>query len=352
MIAASLRLLAFAVTIPAVTTLILTQAQIRALLPMRTCMDLMSEILAALARGEAHNPLRWAMKLPDGKSLLGLMPGSLGASAAFGLKAVAVLPGNHGTPYDSHQGVVVLFDAEHGVPRAILDASEVTAIRTAAASGVATRLLAREDAGDLALIGTGVEALTHLEAMAIARKIRRVRAFSRTRSNVEAFATLASKRMGIRVEPSDSARAAVEGADIVCTTTSSAEPILLGDWISPGAHVNAVGACTKRARELDSKAVLRSRLFVDRRESTLHESGDFLIPKSEGLFGDEHIRGEIGEILVGACAGRRSKEEITLFKSLGTAVEDLAVAAHLDRVAREKKIGTLVEFGGLRREAD
>ncbi len=335
-------------------TLILTQAQIRTLLPMRLCMDLMCEALATLARGQAQNPLRWVMKLSDGKGLLGLMPGSLGlpgslgSPAAFGLKVVAIFPGNHGTTYDSHQGVVVLFDAEHGVPRAILDASEVTAIRTAAVSGVATRLLAREDAGDLAILGTGVQAVSHLEAMIAARKIRRVRVFSRSRSNADAFAALASKTHGLRVEPADSARAAVEGADIVCTTTSSTEPILIGDWIAPGAHVNAVGACTKNARELDSKAVLRSRLFVDRRESALNEAGDFLIPKSEGLLGDDHIRGEIGEILVGACAGRRSKAEITLFKSLGIAVEDLAVAARLDRLAREKGVGTLVDLGGTR----
>jgi ornithine cyclodeaminase len=327
-------------------TVILTQTQIRALLPMRLCMDLMCEALASLARGEAQNPLRWLMRHSDGKSLLGLMPGSLGSPTAFGLKVVAVLPSNHGTGYDSHQGLVVLFDAEHGVPRAILDASEVTAIRTAAVSGAATRLLAREDAGDLAILGTGVQAGVHLEAMTVARKIRRVRVFGPDRSRLTAFAASASKRHGLRVEPTDSVRSAVEGADIVCTTTSSVEPILLGDWIAPGTHVNAVGACTKNARELDSKAVQRSRLFVDRRESALNEAGDFLIPKSEGLFGDEHIRGEIGEILVGACAGRRSKEEITLFKSLGLAVEDIAVAACLDGRAREQGVGTLVELGG------
>lgn len=315
-------------------------------------MDLMGEALATLARGGAQNPLRWVMKLSDGKGLLGLMPGSLESPAAFGLKAVAIYPGNHGTAYDSHQGIVLLFESEHGVPQAILDASEVTAIRTAAVSGVATRLLAREDAGDLAILGTGVQAASHLEAMIAAREIRRVRVYSRKRPNVEAFASLASKHHRMRVEPAGSARAAVEGADIVCTTTTSREPILLGDWLATGAHVNAVGACTKDSRELDSNAVARSSLFVDRRESALHESGDLLIARAEGLVGDNHVRGEISEILIGTCAGRRSREEITLFKSLGLAVEDLAVAYHLDRRAREEGIGTLVDLGGYRRGSD
>jgi ornithine cyclodeaminase len=169
---------------------------------------------------------------------------------------------------------------------------------------------------------------------------------------MEAFAALASKRHGIHVEPASSVRAAIDGADLVCTTTSSSDPVLLGEWLAPGTHVNAVGACTKNARELDSTAVLRSSLFVDRRESALNEAGDFLIPKSEGVIGDDHIRGEIGDVLVGSCAGRRSREEITLFKSLGLAVEDLAVAAYLDGLAREQKVGTEVELGGARHEAD
>ncbi len=335
-----------------VSTLVLTQAQIRSLLPMRTCMDLVEEGLRSLARGEALNPLRTLMRLGPGKGLLGMMPGSLDARSVFGLKVVGVVPGNRGTRYDSHQGVVLLFDSEHGVPRAILDASEITAIRTAAASGLATRILAREDAGDLAILGSGVQAKGHLEAMLCARKIRRVRVFGPSREQRERFAARASREREIRVEPVDSARAAVEGADLVCTVTASATPILLGEWLAPGAHVNAVGACTPNARELDTAAVARSRLYVDRRESALHESGDFLIPRSEGAIGDDHILGELGDVLLGKVAGRRTADEITLYKSLGIAVEDLVVASHLDRAAREQGIGTLVELGGLRHEAD
>jgi alanine dehydrogenase len=333
-------------------TLILTQPQIRALLPMRVCMDLMEQGLTALARGEALNPLRTIMRLAGGKGLLGMMPASLETPGVFGLKVIGVLPSNHGTDYESHQGIVLLFDAERGLPLAILDASEITAIRTAATSGLATRVLAREDAGDLAILGTGVQAQSHLEAMNCARKLRRVRVFSPNRIGREEFAARESRRHGIRVEPVENVRAAVDGADLICTVTTSVDPILIGEWLAPGAHVNAVGACTSKSRELDSTAVLRSRVFVDRRESALNESGDFLIPKGEGVFGDEHIRGELGEVLLGRCAGRRSAEEITLFKSLGIAVEDLVVAAHLDRVAREQGIGTLVELGGKRHGSD
>ncbi len=329
-------------------TLILTQPEIRALLPMRVCIDLMSEALASLARGEAQNPLRRAMRFERNKGLIAMMPGSIQSPPAIGLKVVTVLPGNHGTRWDSHQGVVVLFDPSNGVPQTILDASEITAIRTAAVSGLATRLLAREDACDLAILGSGVQARTHLEAILLVRKVRRVRVFSPDSAQCEAFAQREAARHGVPVEPMSSAREAVLGADIICTTTSSRDPVLAGEWLATGAHVNAVGSSIPSARELDTEAVKRSRLFVDRRESALNEAGDFLVPKSEGAIDDAHIRGELGDILVGKCAGRGSRDEITLFKSLGIAVEDLAAAHFLDLEARKRGIGVFVELGGLR----
>lgn len=331
----------------AMATLILTQTEIRALLPMRACIDLMSEALASLARGEGQNPLRRAMRFEENKGLIAMMPGSLRSPPAIGLKVVTVLPGNHGTRWDSHQGVVILFDQDHGVPQTILDASEVTAIRTAAVSGLATRLLAREGAQDLAILGSGVQARTHLEAILLVREVRRVRVFSPDSAQCKAFAQRAALR-GVTVEPMSSAREAVLGADILCTTTSSREPVVADEWIAAGAHVNAVGSSNPSARELDTATVKRARLFVDRRESALNEAGDFLIPKSEGAIGDEHIRGELGDVQIGKCAGRGSREEVTVFKSLGIAVEDLAAAHFIDRVARERGIGTLVELGGLR----
>jgi ornithine cyclodeaminase len=329
-------------------TLVLTQPEIRALLPMPVCMELVAGALASLARGEAQNPLRHGMRLAGGKGLLGMMPGSVAQPAALGLKVVGVFPGNHATELDAHQGVVVLLDPDTGVPRAVLDASEITALRTAAASGVATRALANTGAGDLALLGSGVQARTHLEAMLVARTLTRVRVFSPTRAHREAFAASASERHGIPVVAVDSAQAAVEGADLVCTVTSSRTPVLMGEWLSRGCHVNAAGACTRDARELDTEAVRRARLFVDRRESALAEAGDLLIPIAEGAFDQGHVQGELGEVLLGRCAGRRSAEEVTLFESLGIAVEDLAVAHYLDRVGRERGAGTLVELGGKR----
>ncbi|MCY0988769.1 ornithine cyclodeaminase family protein [Nannocystis sp. ILAH1] len=333
------------------TTVILTQREIRQLLPMAECVEQMAEVLTALARDEATSPLRWGMRLAGG-AILGMMPAALHSRRALGLKIVAVFPRNHGTPFDSHQGLVTLFDAETGAPRAILDATEVTAIRTAAVSAVATRALAREGADDLAILGAGTQAWTHVEAMLCVRPIRRVRVFSATQANREAFARQAEQRFAVEVRAVDSARAAVEGASIVCTTTSSREPVLLGEWLAPGTHVNAVGACVPAARELDARAVARARLYVDRCESALAESGDFLLARAEGTVGDAHILGELGELLCGECEGRRSAADITLFKSLGLGVEDVAVAHYLHGRALATGVGVQVELGGRRRLGD
>lgn len=325
--------------------LILNRLDVTHLLPMEVCLELVAEGLEALGRGEAVNPLRPMMWLPDKRGLLGLMPGYVAGREALGLKVISIFPGNHGTEYDSHQGGVLLFDTEHGCLRALIDAGAVTAIRTAAASGVATRLLAREDAGDLALLGSGVQARTHLEAMRVVREIRRVRVWSRTTAHVQAFAKEESERQGVAIEVVESVQEAVEGADLICTLTAAPEPILMGDWISPGAHINAVGASISATRELDTAAVVKSRLFVDRRESTANESGDFLIPRQEGAIGEDHILGEIGEILLEQIGGRTSGEEVTLFKSLGLAVEDVVPAHYLYHRAKEEGVGTWVDFG-------
>jgi ornithine cyclodeaminase len=274
------------------------------------------------------------------------MPGYLGDPRSFGLKVVAVMPGNHGTPYDSHQGVVMLFGVEHGEPLAILDASAITAIRTAAASAAATGVLARSDAGDLALIGSGVQARTHLAAMKAVRPLRRVRVWSRNRANAERFASEEAKAAGVPIEVAETAEAAVKGADLVCTTTSSREPVLQGAWLAAGAHVNAVGACFPNAREVDTEAVRRARLYTDCRESCLKEAGDFIIPRNEGAIDDGHLVGEVGDVFLGRIPGRRSPNEITLYESLGVAVEDLAAANAIHRRARETGAGTWLEWGG------
>ena len=306
--------------------LIVSQPEIARLLPMPECIEAMAEALRAVARGEVVLPLRQVVPLPHRLGALASMPVYAESPRAMAVKVIAVFPGNRGTPFDSHQGVVLLFEGEHGSLRAILDASEVTAIRTAAVSGVATRLLAREDAADLAILGSGVQARTHLAAMLVVRHVRRVRVWSPNAENRDRFIEYESRRHNVPVEPAASVQSAVAGADVICTTTSAREPVLRGKWIAAGAHVNAVGSSIKTARELDTEAVRRSRLFVDRRESTLNEAGDFLIPKAEGAIGDDHIRGEIGDLLLGRVRGRESDKEITLFKSVGLAVQDLVIA--------------------------
>lgn len=327
---------------------IISGSEVEELLPMPACIDLMVEALQSLARGDAVLPLRSMVWLPDRSGLVGLMPGCLGAPPCFGLKAVTVMPGNHGTEYESHQGAVLVFEPQHGSLLAVIDASAVTAIRTAAVSGAATRALAREDAGDLALLGSGVQARTHLEAMRAVRPLRRVRVWSRNPENARAFARRESDRCGLAIEPVAAAADAVRGADLVCTTTSARTPVLAGEWLAPGAHVNAVGACFAGARELDTEAVRRARLFVDCRESALAEAGDFLIAKAEGAFGDEHIRGELGDLFLGRVPGRRSADEVTLFESLGIAIEDLAAGHYLYTRAVQAGRGVDVDLGGRR----
>lgn len=316
---------------------------------MADCIAAMTDALATLAHGGAILPLRQVVRLSGGPNAFALMPAALDAPPALGAKIITVFPGNDRTPYDSHQGVVLLFDTEFGRLIAILDASTITALRTAAVSAVATRLLSRPESRTLALLGAGVQAATHLEAMRIVRPIDEVRVWSRSGVRAERFAARAASN-GARIVVSPTARAAAEGADVICTVTSSREPVLSGDWLTPGTHVNAVGASLPSARELDSAAVARARFFVDRRESTLNEAGDFLVPKREGVITDDHIVGEIGELLVDPprVAGRRSNEDVTVFKSLGLAIEDVAAAHRIYTRAVETGAGTWVELGGLR----
>jgi ornithine cyclodeaminase len=309
-------------------TLILSHDEVEELLTMEECIAVMEDALAALARGEVHNPLRQAIRAPGAPGLLGLMPGwRAGATPYYGLKEVCVFPENPKRGLDTHVGTVILHSGETGEPLAILNASAITAIRTAAVSAVATKLLAREDASVLAVLGGGVQAKSHLRAIPLVRNIKEVRLYSRSSGTVA------------------SAEEAVRGADIIVTATSSREAILQKEWIKPGAHINAVGSSIAAARELDGATIAATSLFVDRRESTVNESGDYLFALQEGaIIGPEHIRGELGEILIGSARGRTSPDEITLFKSLGLAVEDLASAAYLYEKAKENGRGTWVQI--------
>lgn len=326
--------------------LILNGDDVRRLLPMAAAVDRMAEALAALARGTAGVPLRPLMWLPDRRGLLGMMPAWDGGAGVMGIKVVSVMPGNHGTAYDAHQGGVLLFEVEHGVPVALVDASSITAVRTAAVSAVATRVLAREDAADLALLGSGIQATTHLDAMRAVRPIRRVRVWSRTPAHAARFAEREAGRTGIEIRAVADAADAVRDADLVCTTTASRTPVLYGEWLAPGTHVNAVGASTGTARELDGAAVARARLFVDRLESARHEAGDYLLALADGAIAETHIVAELGQVLTGECAGRTNSDEITLFKSVGLGIEDVAAAELVWREAVRQGIGTNVSLAG------
>ena len=315
------------------TVRVLDEEEVRRLLPMDVCIDLMADVLAALAREELYNPLRSVVRPTGESSLMGLMPAHRrGDSALWSLKALTIFPGNSARGLDSHQGFVALFDGGTGAPRALMNAGAITAVRTAAVSGVATRVLARADARTLAILGTGTQARSHLEAMQAVRTFERVLAWS------------ASGRSLDGAESVGSAEEALRDADVVCTVTSSAEPVLERGWLKPGVHVNAVGSSIPSARELDSATMAAAALFVDRRESTVNEAGDYLYPLREGAIDESHIRAELGEVLIGAAEGRRDPAELTVFKSLGLAVEDLAAAEHVLARAEAEDVGSLVSL--------
>ena len=322
--------------------LMLSHDDVVASLPPSQCAEAMAEVLASYARGEAYMPLRSMMWPPSAPGLMGLMPGWRGgAEPVFSLKVVCVMPGNPARGLDAHQGIVALFDNDTGRPTAILDASAVTEIRTAAVTAVATRLLAREDARVLAILGAGVQGRAHLRSLAPVREFESIRVHSRTREHAEGV--VADADVGAVV--AGSAEEAVRGADVVVTATSSREPVLEQAWLGPGVHVNAVGASTLTARELQSETVAASALFCDSRESLANEAGEFQLAVSEGLIpGIEYVRGELGEVLVGSASGRRDDQEQTLYRSLGLAVQDLAAAQLAVDNARQRGLGSEVEL--------
>jgi ornithine cyclodeaminase len=328
--------------------LVLSASDVEHLLPMRDCIEVMRDALTSLARGRAVAPLRLVMRMPDASGFLGVMPGFTAGDgkgdAALGMKAVLVFPGNAKRGIDTHQGAVLLFEPDTGRLSAVIDGATITAIRTAAVSAVATDVLAREDATELAILGAGVQGRTHLEAVAAVRRLRRARIWSRNIDRARALVDGQKSKFPFVVEVAPTAEAAVRGADIVATVTASPEPVLQRAWVKDGAHINAVGSSIPTSRELDSATVAAARLVVDRRESALNEAGDVLIPMREGAIGADHVKAELGEILIGSKSGRQSPGELTLFKSLGLAVEDVASAAFIARRAREERVGQTVQM--------
>jgi ornithine cyclodeaminase/alanine dehydrogenase-like protein (mu-crystallin family) len=310
------------------------------------CAAAMASVLADRARGETYMPLRSVMIPPDAAGFLGLMPGWRGGEEpVFSLKTICLMPGNPARGLDAHQGLVTLFDGETGVPTAVLDASAVTEIRTAAVTAVATRTLAREDVGVLAILGAGVQARSHLDALTRVRKFDEVRFYAPTEAHTRALVDGAARDGLPELTVASSAEDAVRGADVVVVATSSREPVLERGWLGPGVHVNAVGASSPTAREIDTATVAASALFCDSRESVANEAGEFQLAVREGLIdGESHIRAELGEVLADLQPGRRDDDELTMYRSLGIAVQDLAAAELAVRTARAKGLGTEVDL--------
>jgi ornithine cyclodeaminase len=305
----------------------------------------MAQTLAGLARGEYVQPLRTVVRPEQRSDLMALMPAVRHTlDAVYGLKAICVFPQNVAEGKDAHQGAVLLFSGETGELLSLINASAITEIRTAAVSGVATKLLSRSDAGELAIIGSGVQARSHLRAISYVRNIKSAKVASRRFANAQRFADEQSPHYSFPIKSVAQVEEAVRGADIIVTATTSHAPVLNRAWVSDGAHINAVGTYSPAAREIDTATMAAASLFADRRESLLNESGDYLLAAKEGAIGPEHIKGELGEVLAGAIPGRQSEAEITLFKSLGLAVEDLATADHLYHEAKERHVGTWVDF--------
>jgi ornithine cyclodeaminase/alanine dehydrogenase-like protein (mu-crystallin family) len=319
--------------------LVLNQGEVERLLDMEGCIGAMEGALATLARGEMDMPLRFIFGPAGSPSLIGLMPAHrAGDDPLYSLKTVCVFPDNPKRGLDAHQGTVTLFDGETGVVQALMNASAITAIRTAAVSAVATRLLAREDTKKLAILGAGVQARSHLDSMRAVRDFEEIVLFSATAGHAQALA----EEFGVGAAAS--AEEAVRGADVVVTATNATEPVLERSWLAEGAHLNAVGGRPPQMTELDPETVAAAALYVDRRESAENEAGDYRRALEEGAIGPDHIRGEIGEVLIGTKPGREDDSQLTMFRSLGLAVEDLAAAEYVVRRAREEGAGTEVEL--------
>lgn len=326
-------------------TLLLRESEVASLLPMDAAIGIMEQALAAFSAGAVLQPVRQALVVEPHGGYLGLMPAHVrgGAAEALGAKAVTFYTRNADRDLPTHMAIILLWDTETGVLLAIMDGRLITEMRTAATSAAAAKALARTEAGALALLGSGVQARSHLEALRLVRPLREVRVWSRTAAHRDAFAREMGAR-GLHVTACGTAQEAVRGADLIVTATSSPVPVLEGRWLSAGAHVTAVGAPRPDWRELDTYAVARSRVFVDSRAGALAESGDLLHPLKEGAIDESHIKGEIGEVLAGTVPGRTSPQDITLFKSLGMAVEDVATAAYVYRRARERGVGREIEL--------
>jgi len=303
----------------------ITTEEIKKALTMAEAIRAVREAFIQLSTGRARVPARTALEVPGSRTTALIMPAYLPGTKRIGLKLISLCEDNPAKGLPLAQAVTVVMDAETGVPLAVLDAGHLTAVRTGAASGVATDLLARKDARVAAVFGAGVQGRTQLEAVAAVRPVRKAFVFDVDARAAAAFAAEMGPKLGLDVEPAASPRA-LSQADIVCTATTSTVPVFSDGDLKPGVHINAVGSYKPHVREVPGETVRRARVFVDERQAALEEAGDLIIPLRQGLIGEDHILAEIGEVLAGLKPGRGSDDEVTLFKSVGNAVQDLAVA--------------------------
>jgi alanine dehydrogenase len=319
---------------------LLTEDQVHALLPMSDLVAAMESALVRFSTGEVLQPVRTVLQVGPSKAFFGVMPAYIEQPASMGTKIVTVFNENHARGLPSHLATILLLDPATGALLALMDGRYVTEARTAAVSAVSARHLARADASTLAIIGTGVQARSHLEAYAEVRALKDVRVWSPQVRSRERFVEDMSGTVPVGLSAASSAEAAVRGADLIVLATSSPVPVIEDAWVSPGAHVVSVGACRPDQREMPPALVARARLFVDSRAAALVESGDIVMGMAEGRFGADHVQGELGEVVLGRISGRGRDGDVTIFKSLGMAVEDVAAADLVYRRAVETGAGT------------
>ena len=318
---------------------ILSTADVRAAIDMHQAIEAMREAFGQLSAGQATVPLRTPVETEGGVTLF--MPAYLRGTGDLGAKIVSVYPGNSALGLPTITAAVIVLDGQTGQPLALMDGTYLTALRTGAASGLATALLARPEAQVVAVFGAGVQARTQLEAVRAVRPIREVRIVSRTRASAERFA---AELEDVTAQVMDDRRAAVQGADVIIAATTSATPVFDGGDVAPGTHVNGIGSYTPEMQEVDATLVQRAKVVVDSREAALAEAGDLIIPLRQGLITEDHIHAELGEIVNGTKPGRVTDDEITFFKSVGIAVQDVVVARWVLQAAETKGLGTLVEL--------
>jgi len=317
----------------------LSESDVRSALSMQELIAAMESALIAFSSGRVVQPVRTVMELRP-RSFFGLMPAYDQDQALFGAKLVTVIPENHGTAFPSHQAIISLSDPNTGELLALMDGRYITESRTAAVSAVSVRHMARADSCVLAIVGSGVQARSHLEALRLTRAFTEIRVWSPTGPHAAKFAAEA----GAPVRATASPEEAVTGADVVVLVTASVTPVIADAWISPGTHVIGVGACRPDQQEIDPALVARGWLVVDSRDAALKESGDILIPIREGRIAAAHIRGELGEVASGKCRGRTDSRQITIFKSLGLAIEDIVSAGLVYRSAVASGRGTQIHL--------